>query len=451
MDENDQARARIADLLRRAEALARVDPPAEQKQLSPEAAQQTLHELRVNQIELEMQNEELRRSYEELAQSRARYFDLYEHAPVGYCTVSAEGRILEANLTACTLLGADRSSLVGQLFTRFLFKLDQDIYYLHRHQLLGQGCAQPCDLRMVKMDDTAIWVRLTTTTAPAPWTSPADQPALRIVLGDIGERKRLEVENAKLAATLQEARKLETLGVLAGGVAHDFNNLLTTILGNANLGALAARPDGELATCFGAIEKAAMRAADLTRQMLAYAGKGKLLVTEVDLGILVQEIILLLAVTIPSRVSLQCDLAEHLPLVKGDTTQLFQIVMNLVTNAAEAFGADAGGRITVRTRTETVDQAGTDTGSWALPMSPGQYVTVEVSDSGAGMTPEVEARAFDPFFSTKFTGRGLGLAAVIGTLRSHGGGLMVRSQSGQGSSFKIYLPVLQELCGTERT
>jgi signal transduction histidine kinase len=203
--------------------------------------------------------------------------------------------------------------------------------------------------------------------------------------------------------------------VIVGGVAHNFNNLLTTIVGNASLGLMAA-PEGDLTACFTAIENAAMRAAELTRQLLAYAGKGKLMVTEV--------------------------VAEGLPPVEGDTTQMFQVVLNLVTNAAEAFPADAGGLVTVRTREVQVDQAAIDSGRWSLPLVPGRYVTLEVADTGTGMKPDVAARAFEPFFTTKFTGRGLGLAAVLGTLRSHRGSLKVRSDPGQGSSFKLYLPVI---------
>jgi PAS domain S-box-containing protein len=447
MDPKDQDLETTAALLARAEAAAQLDP-LEEPALSPVAMQRTLHQLRVHQIELEMQNDELRRSQSELALSQARYLDLYDHAPVGYCTLSAEGLILESNRTALDLLGAEWADLAGQHFNRFIFSPDQDIYYLHHQQLLRRGGGHPCDLRMVRLDGTVIWVRLTTA-ARASGDNPAAAPEVRIMLGDIGERKRLEVENAKLAATLHEAQKLETLGVLAGGVAHDFNNLLTIIIGNANLGSLAAEPEGEPAACFVAIERAAMRAADLTRQMLAYAGKGKLMVAEVDLDLLVRETTLLLAIPFPSRVSLQCDPAGHLPLVKGDATQLFQIVLNLITNAAEAFGPETPGRITVSTGEEILDQAAIDAGDWALPLTPGRYVTLEVADSGPGMTPEVMARAFDPFFTTKFTGRGLGLAAVIGTLRSHQGGLRVRSTPDRGTSFKLYLPAMAEVLETE--
>jgi PAS domain S-box-containing protein len=444
----DKPIANITDLLCRTEAVARLDPPLDPEPLSAKAMQRTVRQLRLQQIELEMQNEELLRSQVELARSRARYFDLYDQAPVGYCTLSAQGLILEANLTALTLLGAVRGDLIHEPFTRFIFNPDQDQFYLHRRQLLTLGGGPPCDLRMVRLDGTVIWVRLTTTMARVPWAGTTDEPeaapTLRIVLADIGERKRLERENALLLVTLHEAQKLEALGVVAGGVAHDFNNLLTSILGNANLGTLGAAPGGAEAGCFLVIEKAALRAAELTRQLLAYAGKGRFPATQVDLGILVQEVTLLLAVSKPSQVTFRCDLADPLPLVQGDPTQLFQVVLNLVTNATEAFPAGVAGQVTLRTRNEQVDQATIDTGPWCLVLAPGHYVTLEVTDTGTGMQPEVAALAFDPFFTTKFSGCGLGLAAVIGTLRSHRGGMMVRSQPGQGSSFKLFLPALEE-------
>ena len=246
---------------------------------------------------------------------------------------------------------------------------------------------------------------------------------------------------AHLEAQLLEAQKLETLGVLAGGVAHDFNNLLTAILGNANLGTMAAEEGRSVAPYFGAIEKAAMRAASLTRQLLAYAGTGKPVMAEVDLGIVAKEVIQVFTASLPRHVTLSCDLAERLPLVQGDATQIFQVLMNLVTNAAEACQADKEGRINIRTREENMDEAALGAGHWVLPLTPGRYATLEIRDTGEGMEPEVVKRAFEPFFTTKFTGRGLGLAAVMGIIRSHGGGLWVGSEPECGSSFKIFLPV----------
>ena len=251
-------------------------------------------------------------------------------------------------------------------------------------------------------------------------------------------------EMAKLEARLQEAQKLETLGVLAGGVAHDFNNILAAIVGHANLGSISVDPESKVAHHFEVIEQASMKAADLTRQLLAYAGEGKVMAAEVDLNIVVKEITQILSLSIPRHVALRFDLAERLPFLLGDSTQIFQVLMNLITNAFEAFAEGENGLISIKTGAEGVHEADLESGGWTLPVIPGRYATVEVSDTGAGMAPEVVARVFDPFFSTKFTGRGLGLAAVMGIVRSHGGGLRVRSEPGAGTSFKIYLPAMQE-------
>jgi two-component system cell cycle sensor histidine kinase/response regulator CckA len=262
-------------------------------------------------------------------------------------------------------------------------------------------------------------------------------------LAQVAEEAAAHVSyTAGLEAQLLEAQKLETLGVLAGGVAHDFNNLLTAILGNANLGTMAAEEGREVAPYFGAIEKAAMRAASLTRQLLAYAGTGKPMMAEVDFGIVAKEAIQVFTASIPRNVTLHSELAERLPLVQGDATQIFQVLMNLITNAAEACQTGMEGRVTIRTYEEKVDETAIKTGHWVLPLTPGRYATLEVSDTGEGMAPEVVKRAFEPFFTTKFTGRGLGLAAVMGIIRSHGGGLWVGSEPDVGSSFKIFMPAM---------
>ena len=247
-------------------------------------------------------------------------------------------------------------------------------------------------------------------------------------------------ERATLEAQLQEAQKVQTLGVLAGGLAHDFNNLLAAIMGNASMGLLAAEEGGRTAHLFETIEKAAMKAANLTRLMLAYAGKGKFEVGEMDLGLVAREATLSFSPSLPGKVTLRCQMEETLPPVKGDIVQIQLIPMILLTNAAEAIGHDEEGLISIRTGSETVSRAENRSTCWPLPAPPGQYVTLEVTDSGTGMTSEILERAFEPFYTTKFTGRGLGLAAALGILRSHGGGLQVKSSQGNGSSFKVFLP-----------
>ena len=249
---------------------------------------------------------------------------------------------------------------------------------------------------------------------------------------------------AKVEARMVQAQKLESLGLLSSGVAHDFNNLITTIIGYTGLGRLAVAPGSDLASYLEAIERSALKAGELTRPLQAYAGQGQRQIAEVDLGIVVKEISHLLTVSLPGHVSLRLDLADRVPFVKGDPTQIFQIVMNLITNAAEACPAGIEGRITLRTCGQEIDQASLEAGDWVLPMTLGRYATLEVADNGAGMTAKTLARIFEPFFTTKQTGHGLGLAAVIGILRGHGGGLRVVSQPGHGSCFTLFLPAMAE-------
>jgi PAS domain S-box-containing protein len=179
--------------------------PRDPKDLSYQEAQQLIHELRVHQIELKMQNEELRRVEAELEATRAHYFDLYDLAPVGYCILSGDGLILEANLTAVALLGTAKSTLIRQPITRFILKEDQDVYYLHRRQLFEFNAPHVCELRMVKKDGTSFWARLSATPPRAAGGSD-DAPVNRLVLSDISDRKRVEMENANLLAQLKQTR-----------------------------------------------------------------------------------------------------------------------------------------------------------------------------------------------------------------------------------------------------
>ncbi len=447
MTSQDFGPRKTADLRWRAEEVAREKGsvfPESTEVLSPRDMRRTLHELRVHQIELELQNEELRRVQIELNASRVRYFDLYDLAPVGYCILSMEGLVLEINLTAVNLLGVPRAVILQQPITRYIHREDQDIYYLHRKRFLETGEPYACDLRMVRKDGTVFWAHLAAVSAQDTQMD-LDQEAghaivSRLVLSDITGRKEAEEAQSRLEAELQQAQKLKTLGVLAGGIAHDFNNILTAIMGNANLGQDAAGGEGKVASYFEAIEKAALRASELTQQMLAYAGQEAFVVGEVDVNRVVKEILPIISVSIPRNVTLQCDLTDPLPFVMADPTQIYQVMMNLITNGLEAIPENVEGLVTIRTGAEGVSQFTIESRVWALPVIPGRYVTLEVADTGVGMVPEVVTQAFDPFFTTRFTGRGLGLAAVIGILSSHGGGICVRSEPGQGASFKVFLP-----------
>jgi PAS domain S-box-containing protein len=270
--------------------------------------------------------------------------------------------------------------------------------------------------------------------------SPDDQViGISGTLIDITGRKAADAERKALEHKLRETQKLESLGVLAGGIAHDFNNLLMTILGNAELALLDLPALTPARTSVVRIELAARRAAELTGQMLAYAGKGRMVIELFELNTLVEEITVLLDVSIAKTTMLRYMLAPELPPIAGDAPQIRQVIMNLVLNAAEAVGT-ATSVIVIATGVRYADRL-YFAGTWLAPELPeGEYVFLEVVDDGPGMSAETLAKIFDPFFTTKFTGRGLGLAAVLGIVRGHGGALKVASTLGQGTTFTILFP-----------
>jgi len=265
-----------------------------------------------------------------------------------------------------------------------------------------------------------------------------------LILSDITIQKRAEEERRSLEAQVQRTQKLESLGVLAGGIAHDFNNLLVGILGNAELAHDDLMSGGPVRDRLHGIEVAAKRASELCLQLLAYAGKGSIVVETLDLNALIREMVNLIEVSISKKIKLGLDLGAELPAVRADVTQLRQVILNLVTNASEAVG-DQSGSITVTTGSVALDWASLMKSFAAFELQPGRYVFLEVRDSGAGMTPDTSERIFDPFFTTKFTGRGLGLAAVMGIVRGHCGAISVDSNEGAGTTFMILLPAIQEL------
>lgn len=258
---------------------------------------------------------------------------------------------------------------------------------------------------------------------------------------DITEHFLAQQKQRELESQMQHTQKLESLGVMAGGIAHDFNNLLTGILGNAELALLDLPPKAPQEEFLHGICDAAIKAADLCKQMLAYAGKGRYLVEPVDLNNLIEGISNLLYVSISKKVQLSRELSEDLCIVEADPAQLQQVIVNLVTNAAEAIGEEAGA-ITLSTRRQTLSEDDLSQMAMDHPITPGEYVVLEVKDSGGGIDEETRERIFDPFFTTKFTGRGLGLAAVQGIVRGHHGAVAIDSTLGEGTSFMLCLPAV---------
>ncbi|PKP71038.1 MAG: hypothetical protein CVT83_03235 [Alphaproteobacteria bacterium HGW-Alphaproteobacteria-5] len=279
-------------------------------------------------------------------------------------------------------------------------------------------------------------------------TNPVRDPEGNVIMNlthavDITENKLAEKERRNLEAQLLQAQKLESLGVLAGGIAHDFNNILMAILGFAELAQQGLPPAAPGQSDLAEIIKASKRAAELVRQMLAYAGQTRLAKERLDLAGVVDEVARMIEMAVSKRADLVIS-STKVPPINADASQMSQIVMNLVLNAAEA-GSSRRNRITVWTGVRHYDRAALDMAVIGQELPAGQYVTLEVSDDGDGMDGETASRVFEPFFTTKFTGRGLGLAAVHGIVRSHQGAILLRSGPGQGTTFTILFPIADPL------
>jgi len=273
-----------------------------------------------------------------------------------------------------------------------------------------------------------------------------DRRILGIIVSAIGgedNRRMAEEVRQKFEAKVQQAQKLESLGVLAGGIAHDFNNLLTAILGNANVALMDLAPESPVRDSLRSIEEASCRAAELCRQMLAYAGLNRFVAEPVNLPRLVQELTHLLHVSVSKKALLRCVLAEDLPAIEADPAQLRQVAMNLIINASEAIG-EAEGVIAIFTGIMQCEEAYLRECHPAGSLACGKYVYLEVIDTGCGMDPEALARIFDPFYTTKFSGRGLGLASVLGIVRQHRGNLKVESVPGRGTTFRVLFPASEK-------
>jgi PAS domain S-box-containing protein len=281
---------------------------------------------------------------------------------------------------------------------------------------------------------------------------PTGTPGTVKILGagrDITEAREAAEAQRRLDAHIQETQKLESLGVLAGGVAHDFNNALAVILGNAALALADAEPESRTAQQLERIRTAGKHAEALTRQMLTYSGKATVSLKPLDLQRLVDDMSDLLEAATPKSCQLDITALEGRTRIEGDPTQLQQVVMNLVTNAAEAVG-DTPSRIRLRTGAMFADAEYLEDTFGSNGMEPGRHVFLEVSDPGKGIDEDIRNRVFEPFFSTKFTGRGLGLASVLGIVRGHRGAIHLTTEPGTGTRFRVLFPSAAEDIQSER-
>ncbi len=383
---------------------------------------------------------ERKRSERSLAKSEQRYRAVYENSALGIFEVTLDGNLLSSNEAFARLLGyASADALVGQIDDagRQIYadaKKRQSVVdrVLHREDVAR------FEVTYRRRDGSEFIGALT-------MQAVRDDGGVPLYLfgfvEDISERKIAEEERRRLERKIQHSHKLESLGILAGGVAHEFNNILTGILGNASF-AKRDLPEGSvLRESIELIEEAATRAADLTNQMLAYSGRGAFMVRSLRLSDFVDEMSALFEAAIPKKIRIQYDHEGDDPIIDGDAEQIEQLVMNLVTNAVESIGSKRG-TITIRTGRMEVNEAYLRGTYLDDDLPAGRYAFLEVADTGRGMDAETRKKVFDPFFSTKFAGRGLGLAAVLGVVRGHRGAVRVESEPGRGSVFRVLFPAL---------
>ena len=362
-----------------------------------------------------------------LIDREARLRQLIETTMEGVWTIDEHNRTTLVNEQMARMLGYTPAAMLGRSMFDFMDERAQAEATANVERR-KRGIGERHEFRLRHANGADVWVVMAST--PLPPLDGRYAGALAMVT-DVTERHNLELK-------VQHSQKLESLGVLAGGVAHDFNNLLVGILGNAGLAMMQLRPESPVAPLLKAIETAALRAADLTRQMLAYSGRGRFVIEPISLNGVIEEMVHLLGTVISKKAILRFELSPDLPVIDADATQIRQVLMNLVTNASDAIG-DRSGVIAIRTGTVVV---GLDElrDSYDQLLPEGTYVYCEVTDTGVGMDAATRARIFDPFFTTKFTGRGLGLAATLGILRGHHGAIHVDSAPGEGARFRVLLP-----------
>ena len=427
------------DLRKKAEERLLI-PSSCQQSITSEDAQRFLHELQVHQIELEMQNEELRRTEIKLEASRAKYFDLFDLAPAGYLTLNEKGLILEANFTAAALLGTDQNHLVKQPVSRFIIREDQDIYYLHRKQLIQTGERQVCELRMVRQDKTRFWVRLE---AVAVQCSESGALLCRCMFSDISKLKETEEKQRQLElqSRIHHKQKLESLGVLAGGIAHDFNNLLAVIFGYSDLAKMELSEDDPVYDAIQNIMAAALIAKELVEQILNFSHQPGEAVYPIDMKPILKESIKMLRASIPTSIEIITKMEISKAIINANPSQLQQIAVNLVTNAMHAIGKKGVIKINLSSVA-----AETHKELELCDIKSDEYVYLSISDTGHGISPDIINKIFDPYFTTKEKGRGtgLGLSIVHGIVKKLGGMITVTSEVGCGSTFHIYFPFVEQ-------
>ncbi len=353
------------------------------------------------------------------------------------------------NQEACKIFGYLEEELVGQSLTILIpdkYRVDH-IAGMKRYLSEGKQkiLGKRIELEGLRKDGSTFPLELKVEEAKGGGCNSFFTAAIR----DITERRKAEEERYKIEEKLRETQKLESLGVLAGGIAHDFNNILTGILCNSDLALDNLSPDSTARNYIEKIQEETKRAAELSIQMLAYSGKGKFVIENIDINEIIKEMAHMLEVSMSKKHNIKYDLTEYLPFVEVDVTQIRQVIMNLIINASEAIGEN-NGVISITTGAMKCDKDCFKRMYLREDLPGGFYNFIEVADTGMGMDEETIKKIFDPFFTTKFTGRGLGMSAVLGIIRGHKGAINVESEPGKGTKFTVFLPSSKKTSSTTK-
>ncbi len=432
-----ELRRRAEDKLRERENMAEYAYGMEIKDL--------IHELGTYQIKLEMQNEELRRAQEMIEESRQRYADLYNFAPVGLLLIDRAGYIKRMNTTALSMLKVNRWAKL--LVSSYLLPEERPRFRNHLMGVLSKKDKAIVEMRMKRDDgsefigqfksiafeeDGALYLR----------TAIIDVTELR----NAEEARRKAEENERAArdeAALLRTQRLESLNAMVGGIAHDLNNLMVAVEANTEIALRDLNPDSPAWEAVNGIEKAVGKVSNLSKQILSFSGKTKDSKEAVDINTVARDTVHLLLATLHPGTMLESSLGRNIPLIKADPQNVQQVLMNLIINASDAIG-DKGGTIRIFTGESSVSRDYLDNIMLGKEAREGRHVFIEVTDTGSGMNRDTVRRVFEPFFSTKFTGRGLGLAAVLNIVKSHNGAIELSSAIGEGTGFKVFFPVPEE-------
>lgn len=387
----------------------------------------------VNQAAIAIQNVQL---YQNIFESEEKYRSLFENSKDVVYISSKEGFFIDINPSAVELFGYSREELLSTPIKNLYVEPSKRVEDMEAIERLNFVKDYPLNF---KRKDGKVLNTLVSSVAQR--DREGNIIGYQGILRDITEQKRAEEERKTLEGQLYQSQKMEAIGQLTGGIAHDFNNLLTIISGNAQLSLLDLREGDPLKTSIEEIRKASERAADLTRQLLAFSRKQILEMKVLDLNQVLQRLDKMLRRVIGEDIALEVIPMEPIGKVKADPGQMEQVIMNLAVNARDAM--PEGGNLTIETANVELDE---EYARKHIAVEPGRYVMLSVSDTGVGMTPEVKERIFEPFFTTKEMGKGtgLGLSTVYGIVKQSGGNIWVYSEPGEGTTFKIYLPQVDE-------